>query len=107
MSTHHLHLLHVRSGHMSMSALKRLYQAGAVSDLPRVDFGPSESVSTSPEFVCAPCALGKAHRKAFATERNPIEAPKAPLEYCSVDLCGPIILPKRETGATVVRIEAL
>jgi len=97
-------LWHLRMGHVSMSGLRMLSRGGALSGLPKRLAGPAEGKAGAiPTAHCSACLIGKAHRARFKRMIDPIHHATKPLQRVHADLCGPIVMPLKESQQQLLR----
>ena len=88
-------LAHERAGHPSMFRLQALSRAGAMLDLPELDFPSWQPRALAAESVCGPCALGAKHRHAFGDTVPEQHRATEALQRVHADLAGPVSYPQR------------
>ncbi|MDR3402688.1 MAG: DDE-type integrase/transposase/recombinase, partial [Chthoniobacter sp.] len=101
-------LWHLRLGHVGQKGLRDLCAAGAVKGVPTEQLiaaihATNAAVAAGAPRVCDGCALGKAHRHAFRSFRDPDGKAKSPLAVVHLDLKGPVTVGRVETEQQLVR----
>jgi transposase InsO family protein len=101
-------LWHLRLGHVGQKGLRELCMAGAVKGVPTDQLiaaihSTNAAVAAGASRVCDGCALGKAHRHAIRSWRDPDGKAKSPLAVVHLDLKGPVTIGEVETDQQLIR----